>query len=363
MLLKRGPPAPRTGVSGTVDTSLNVALKANGGSASADSVGRYLDYVGAPGRAIDGDQDHGWCGRRVPGWLLVQFDSECIVTKLAIVLGAHKQTYSISLSRDGRHWSTVVPARESINFEGGPYEREEFDIPPTPARYMRVNITKTSALRSHIFQAVVQEVEAYAAVDARLTPERSAGARAGAALSQTPCSIYLALSPDAAELFVPTARADQPNTGVVYVVDTATMKVKGEIRCGGNPLGVAISPDGTVGCVTNTVDGFFTTLINPIDKTVMKTIQTGVDSAGVAFAPDGKSIWMTHHWSGHLAVVEVESGELFRIPGIDSAERTRFGRPEEHRSDGRGTRSGGHARRKIRLRGWPDGRPVQGIDR
>ena len=102
------------------------------------------------------------------------------------------------------------------------------------------------------------------------------------------------------------------------------MKVKGEIRCGGNPLGVAISPDGTVGCVTNTVDGFFTTLINPIDKTVMKTIQTGVDSAGVAFAPDGKSIWMTHHWSGHLAVVEVESGELFRIPGIDSAERTRL---------------------------------------
>ena len=99
-----------------MDTSLNVALKANGGSASADSVGRYLDYVGAPGRAIDGDQDHGWCGRRVPGWLLVQFDSECIVTKLAIVLEAHKQTYSISLSRDGRHWSTVVPARESINF-------------------------------------------------------------------------------------------------------------------------------------------------------------------------------------------------------------------------------------------------------
>ena len=145
-----------------------------------------------------------------------------------------------------------------------------------------------------------------------------------AALSQTPCSIYLALSPDAAKLFVPTARADQPNTGVVYVVDTATMKVKGEIRCGGDPLGVAISPDGTVGCVTNTVDGFFTTLINPIDKTVMKTIQTGVNSAGVAFAPDGKSIWMTHHWSGHLAVVEVESGELFEIPGIDSAERTRL---------------------------------------
>ena len=34
------PAAPRTGVLGTVDTSLHVALKANGGSASADSVGR-----------------------------------------------------------------------------------------------------------------------------------------------------------------------------------------------------------------------------------------------------------------------------------------------------------------------------------
>ena len=73
------------------------------------------------------------------------------------MLGAPTQTYSISLSKDGRKWTTVVPVRESRNSEGENSQREEFDIPPTEATYMRVNITKTNVPCGHIFQAVIHQ--------------------------------------------------------------------------------------------------------------------------------------------------------------------------------------------------------------
>ncbi len=120
-----------------------------------------MDYVGTPEKAIDGDKAHGWCGTTIPGWLQVKFDKVYSIRKVGIVLGSHKQTYAISLSQDGEHWTTVVSARESPNSEGEHSRLESFDVPPTDAQYIRADITKTSAPGGHIFQAVVNELEAY----------------------------------------------------------------------------------------------------------------------------------------------------------------------------------------------------------
>ena len=94
------------------------------------------------------------------GWQ-VKFDKPYIIDKVAIVVDADKQTYSISLSKDGMNWTIVVPSHELTNFEAGPCQRESFAIPPTEAKYIRVDVTETSAPPSHIFQVVIHELEAY----------------------------------------------------------------------------------------------------------------------------------------------------------------------------------------------------------
>lgn len=157
---------------------------------------------------------------------------------------------------------------------------------------------------------------------ANLTSVSTRASTTSVALPQTPTSTYLALSRDGSELLIPTAIPNGKNSGLVYIINTATLKHVGEIRCGEGPRGIAISPDGTRGCITNTLDGFHTTLFDPVSKIVTRTISTGVDSSGVAFTPDGDRVWLAHDWSDHLAVVDVVSGKMYGIRGIDSGRRT-----------------------------------------
>ncbi len=161
--------------SAALGSSVDVALQSNGGTATADSVGTYQGYTGYAYHAIDGvlsggtEGDMSWCGTETPGWLKVQFNSLYDIQQIAILFGSHQETYSVSLSPDNSTWTTVVPSRTSLNLEGTmPSQFESFDIAPTPARYMRMDITWTSAPPSHIWQTIVNEVEAFAP-----TPEPS----------------------------------------------------------------------------------------------------------------------------------------------------------------------------------------------
>jgi len=143
---------------------VNVATAANGSSAVADSIGRYLDYVGTADRAIDGDNTSGWRGTRIPGWLKVDFARPYTITRVGLWVGSHRQTYLISLSNDGHSWTVVVPARKSANVEGKNGKLEAFSIPPTTARFIKVDVTGTSAPGSHIFQASINELQAMAEI-------------------------------------------------------------------------------------------------------------------------------------------------------------------------------------------------------
>jgi hypothetical protein len=143
-----------------IQPGTNVALQSNGGAATASSVGSYSGYVGYAGRGNDGDTtNEGWCGTSIPAWLRVQFDRAYTIDTVRIHWGSHQQTFSVSLSTDAASWTTVVSSRQSPNSEGES-GGQTYSITPTNARYIRVYVTATSAPHSHIFQAIVSELEA-----------------------------------------------------------------------------------------------------------------------------------------------------------------------------------------------------------
>jgi hypothetical protein len=103
----------------------------------------------------------------------------CRIEKVGVHWVQHNHTFSVSLSTNGTSWTTVVPSRQSatnaypegLSFDDGSYHgsdpiHEVFPIPPTDAKYLRLDITATSAPGSHIFKARVDELEAYAAAEA-----------------------------------------------------------------------------------------------------------------------------------------------------------------------------------------------------
>ena len=148
--------------SNSLAADIDVALAANGGIATASSVGSYMGYVGSADKAIDGLRlDTAWDGTSIPAWHKVQFNGLYRINHIGIGWASHVHTFSVSLSSDGSSWTVVIPSRVSTNTEGGPGVYESYNITPTYARYIRINITSTSAPGSHIFQASVSSIEAY----------------------------------------------------------------------------------------------------------------------------------------------------------------------------------------------------------
>ena len=141
----------------------NVALSSLGGKATAISEGVYYGKRYAS-LAIDGRDSTFWASQwSMPAWLKVEFDKVYDIEKVGVWWGSHKHTFSIELSQDGATWSSVVSSRESKNSEGAKPSHETYSITKTKAKFIRLNITKTSAPSSHIFQALAAELEAYTA--------------------------------------------------------------------------------------------------------------------------------------------------------------------------------------------------------
>jgi len=288
----------------------NVALAVNGAVATADSYGSYMGYVGLPERAIDGDSANGWCGLNgTSGWLQVEFDKISTISKIGIWWGSHQHDFSVSLSVNGTDWDTAVPMRQSVNYEGSPPMYESFDIAPTQAKFIRVDIHSTSAPGSHIYQAIIHEVEAW--TDSRIL--------ASVDLPQAPRWYSIGVSPSGGTLFVTTSVADDPTGGMIYALDSATLQIVGTIATGYDPIRVAISPDGTVGYATNTVNGYKATKFDAVNMAVIGDVSTGTDSAGVVFTPDGTKVYTTNHWSSMLSIIDVATNtNVGSVTGIDS---------------------------------------------
>ena len=141
----------------------NVALSTQGATATAISEGEFpsgnFQYAYL---ANDGDPNTSWSSQwDMPAWLEVEFDSTQKIGMIGIVWASHQHTFSVSLSLDGSIWTTVVSSRLSNSEEGISGVYELFSILSMDAKYMRIDITSTSAPSSHIFQASVAELQAF----------------------------------------------------------------------------------------------------------------------------------------------------------------------------------------------------------
>ena len=159
-----------SGCSAAQPELVNVALSSHGARATAISEGSYMGTKHYASWANDGDLGTDWCSQwSMPAWVQVEFDQAYEIRRVGVEIDYHQQTFAISLSSDGDDWVQVVdrqlsgntPSKLPTNESAGP-SYEHFDIDPQMARFIRVDVTTTSAPSSHIFQAIVGELEAHA---------------------------------------------------------------------------------------------------------------------------------------------------------------------------------------------------------
>ncbi|MCV7179451.1 beta-propeller fold lactonase family protein [Mycolicibacterium sphagni] len=121
--------------------------------------------------------------------------------------------------------------------------------------------------------------------------------------------VGVAVSPNGQQLYItvtepPTGGGNSP--GEVEVVNTATNSVVANVQVGVGPDGVAVSPTGSLAYVVNE-DGNTTSgttfngtvsVINTATNQVTKTINVGGQPEGVAFSPDGSLAYVTETYNG-----------------------------------------------------------------
>lgn len=143
------------------DDPVNVALSSKGAVATAISAGTYLGVNHPASFANDGDTNTTWASNwDMPAWLQIQFSKTYSISKVGVWWGSHKHAYTIKLSTDGINWTTVQTGT-SGNSEGANPVHEEFSITKCSAKYLKIEITSTSAPSGHIFQSCVTELEAF----------------------------------------------------------------------------------------------------------------------------------------------------------------------------------------------------------
>jgi YVTN family beta-propeller protein len=97
-------------------------------------------------------------------------------------------------------------------------------------------------------------------------------------------------------------------TNTVQVINTSTNAVVSTITVGSQPLGVAITPDGTKVYVANDASATVS-VINTATNAVIKTITLGTpgnpDPIGVAVSPDGSVVFISSGFPGPNNLVYV----------------------------------------------------------
>lgn len=140
----------------------NIALSSIGAKATAISEGTYMGTTHYASNLVDGNVSTGWNSNwSMPAWVKIELDTIYEINAIDINCGTHKHTFSISVSTNGTNWTTVIPTRSSNNIENGSLLYELFPIHKTTAKYIKIEIISTSAHSSHIFQAIINEIDAF----------------------------------------------------------------------------------------------------------------------------------------------------------------------------------------------------------
>jgi YVTN family beta-propeller protein len=90
----------------------------------------------------------------------------------------------------------------------------------------------------------------------------------------------------------------------------------GEIAVGGEPNGVAVSPDGKFVYVANTLDGTVSVLEVDTSKTpvatVVDTLAVGIEPYGIAMAPNGTKAYVTNSRANSVSVIDTASNTIVK---------------------------------------------------
>ncbi|MBC8551243.1 MAG: discoidin domain-containing protein [Candidatus Marinimicrobia bacterium] len=142
----------------------NVASSRGGGRATARDYGTHMGNARYPSYINDENFETKWAGMRMPAWCQIEFDREYVITSIRCTADYHTQSYRLELSRNGTNWNTVANHTTPNNQPSGQSEGRdpyEIKINNTHARFARVVITSTDAPRSHLFQAIISELEVF----------------------------------------------------------------------------------------------------------------------------------------------------------------------------------------------------------
>ncbi|HOK65172.1 MAG TPA: glycoside hydrolase family 2 TIM barrel-domain containing protein [Anaerohalosphaeraceae bacterium] len=98
----------------------------------------HYETANPPQNAVDGNLTTRWAGNNYP-WILFDFGSPRSVEKIAIAfyLGEQRRyTFGVEASNDQSTWISLISSAQS---SGTTRALEEFDVPDTTARYIRIN--------------------------------------------------------------------------------------------------------------------------------------------------------------------------------------------------------------------------------
>lgn len=95
------------------------------------------------------------------------------------------------------------------------------------------------------------------------------------------------------------------NSGTVLVFDTADWSIKAVITVGKDPSEVTFSTDGALAFVANTNDASIS-VIDPLSKTVLKTLQVGKEPVGAWPASDG-NMYVDNESAQTVSIINVAS--------------------------------------------------------
>ncbi len=98
-------------------------------------------------------------------------------------------------------------------------------------------------------------------------------------------------------------------SGVVAKVDVKKMRLAGDVKVGGLPIDVKLSPDGTVFYVTNQ-GTMGVSIIDPVAMKVIKFIPTGRGAHGLQVSRDTKSLYVSNRLEGSISVISFATREV-----------------------------------------------------
>ena len=104
------------------------------------------------------------------------------------------------------------------------------------------------------------------------------------------------------------------SSGNVSVINTASNTVAATVAVGGNPDGVALTPNGEFAYVTSENSGYDNrdnvSVINTATNTVAATVAVGFNPVDVAITPNGEFAYVTNEYSDNVSVINTATNTV-----------------------------------------------------